>query len=174
MGNEESVFGFAFVQQRLQPNLSRVWWAHLFPPVALLLLLIPLFKLDAPSFLVWPVVLLVDVLAIGLALFTASLVSVAVVLLLTMLVTACWIMKVPAVLTGWTGLLAPAGTPRDIVDKLQKEIAARLLVPETRESLASQGAEPVASTPEQFTAFIRTEMAKWSAVIRQAGLEASQ
>lgn len=77
-------------------------------------------------------------------------------------------------ITGWTGLLAPAGTPRDIVDKLQKEIAARLLVPETRESLASQGAEPVASTPEQFSAFIRTEMAKWSAVIRQAGLEASQ
>lgn len=95
---------FPVVQQRLQPNLSPVWWAHLFPPIALLLLLVPLFKLDAPSFLVWPVVLLVDVLAIGLALFTASLVSVAVVLLLTMLVTACWIMKVPAVLTGWTGL----------------------------------------------------------------------
>lgn len=95
---------FPVVQQRLQPNLSPVWWAHLFPPVALLLILIPLFKLDAPSFLVWPVVLLVDVLAIGLALFTASLVSVAVVLLLTMLVTACWILKVPAVLTGWTGL----------------------------------------------------------------------
>ncbi len=95
---------FPVVQQRLQPNLSPVWWMHLFPPVALLLLLMPLMKLDAPSFLVWPVVLLVDVLAIGLALFTASLVSVAVVLLLTMFVTACWIMKVPAVLTGWTGL----------------------------------------------------------------------
>jgi len=78
------------------------------------------------------------------------------------------------VITGWTGLLAPAGTPQDIVDKLQKEIAARLLVPETRESLASQGAEPVASTPEQFAAFIRAEMAKWSAVIKKAGLEASQ
>ena len=95
---------FPVVQQRLQPHLSPVWWMHLFPPVALLLLLFPLVKLDAPSFLVWPVVLLVDVLAIGLALFTASLVSVAVVLLLTMFVTACWIMKVPAVLTGWTGL----------------------------------------------------------------------
>ena len=95
---------FPVVQQRLQPNLSPVWWMHLFPPVALFLLLIPLFKLDAPSFLVWPVVLLVDVLALGLALVTASLMSVAVVLLLTMLVTACWIMKVPAVLTGWTGL----------------------------------------------------------------------
>jgi len=47
-------------------------------------------------------------------------------------------------------------------------------VPETRESLASQGAEPVASTPEQFAAFIRAEMAKWSAVIKKAGLEASQ
>ena len=78
------------------------------------------------------------------------------------------------VITGWTGLLAPTGTPQDIVDKLQKEIAARLLVPETRESLASQGAEPVASTPEQFATFIRTEMAKWSVVIKKAGLEASQ
>ena len=78
------------------------------------------------------------------------------------------------VITGWTGLLAPTGTPQDIVDKLQKEIAARLLVPETRESLASQGAEPVASTPEQFATFIRAEMAKWSAVIKKAGLEASQ
>ena len=78
------------------------------------------------------------------------------------------------VITGWTGLLAPAGTPRDIIDKLQKEIAARLLVPETRDSLASQGAEPVGSTPEQFAAFIRAEMAKRSAVIKQAGLEATQ
>lgn len=95
---------FPVVQQRLQPNLSPVWWAHLFPPVALLLLLIPLVKLDAPSFLVWPVVLLVDVLAIGLALFSASLMSIAAVLVLTMIVTACWIMKVPAQLSGWTGL----------------------------------------------------------------------
>lgn len=78
------------------------------------------------------------------------------------------------VITGWTGLLAPAGTPQDIVEKLQKEIAARLLVPETRESMASQGAEPVASTPEQFAAFIRAEMAKWSAVIKRAGLEGTQ
>jgi tripartite-type tricarboxylate transporter receptor subunit TctC len=78
------------------------------------------------------------------------------------------------VITGWTGLLAPAGTPRDIIDRLQKEIAVRLLEPETRESLSKQGAEPVASRPDQFTAFIRAEMAKWSAVIRSAGLEASQ
>jgi uncharacterized membrane protein len=95
---------FPVVQQRLQPNLSPVWWMHLFPPVALLLLLVPVMKLEAPSFLLWPVVLLVDVLAIGLALFTASLVSVAVVLLLTMFVTGCWILKVPALVTGWTGL----------------------------------------------------------------------
>ncbi len=78
------------------------------------------------------------------------------------------------VITGWTGLLAPTGTPQDIIDKLQKEIAARLLVPETRESLSSQGADPVASTPDQFAAFIRSEMTKWSAVIKQAGLAASQ
>jgi tripartite-type tricarboxylate transporter receptor subunit TctC len=78
------------------------------------------------------------------------------------------------VITGWTGLLAPTGTPRDIIDRLQKEIAARLLAPETRESLSNQGAEPVASTPDQFAAFIRAEMTKWSAVIKSAGLEASQ
>ncbi len=95
---------FPVVQQRLKPNLSPVWWAHIFPPVALLLVLIPIMKLDAPSFLVWPVVLLVDVLAIGLALFSASLMSIAAVLVLTVVVTACWIIKVPAVLTGWTGL----------------------------------------------------------------------
>ncbi|MDB5812165.1 MAG: hypothetical protein JWN94_4287 [Betaproteobacteria bacterium] len=78
------------------------------------------------------------------------------------------------VITGWTGLLAPTGTPHDIIEKLQREIAARLLVPETRDVMSNQGAEPVASTPEQFAAFIRVEMAKWSAVIKQAGLEASQ
>ena len=78
------------------------------------------------------------------------------------------------VITGWTGLLAPAGTPRDLIDRLQKEIAVRLLAPETRESLSSQGAEPVASTPDQFAAFLRAEMTKWSAVIKAAGLEASQ
>ena len=47
-------------------------------------------------------------------------------------------------------------------------------VDETRESMTKQGAEPVASTPDQFAAFIRSEMAKWSAVIKAAGLEASQ
>ncbi len=95
---------FPVVQQRLQPNLSRVWWAHLFPPVALLLLLIPLFKLEAPSFLVWPVVLFVDVLAIGLAIVTASLASIAIVLLLTMLATLCWVLKVPTELAGTSAL----------------------------------------------------------------------
>jgi len=64
-------------------------------------------------------------------------------------------------------------TPSSI-DRLQKEIASRLLAPETRESLSKQGAEPVASTPDQFAVFIKAEMAKWSAVIKAAGLEASQ
>ena len=64
--------------------------------------------------------------------------------------------------------------PVRITDRLQKEIAARLLAPETRESPSKQGAEPVASTPDQFAVFIKAEMAKWSAVIKAAGLEASQ
>ena len=54
------------------------------------------------------------------------------------------------------------------------EVAARLLAPETRESMSKQGAEPVASTPDQFMAFIKAEMTKWSAVIKTAGLEATQ
>lgn len=86
---------FPVVQQRLQPNLSRVWWMHLFPPVALLLVLIPLFKLEAPSFLVWPVVMLIDVVAIGVAVLTGSLLAVFAVFALTVLATGVWMFHLP-------------------------------------------------------------------------------
>ncbi len=78
------------------------------------------------------------------------------------------------VMSGWSGILAPAGTPPEIINKMQQEVARVLLVPETREYLIQQGAEPVASSPEQFAAFIKSETAKWSKVIKAAGLEHTQ
>jgi tripartite-type tricarboxylate transporter receptor subunit TctC len=78
------------------------------------------------------------------------------------------------IITGWTGLLGPAGMPRDAVTHIQAEVRKHLLAPELKETLTKQGSEPVASTPEQFAAFIKAEANKWSRVIKQAGLEYSQ
>ena len=78
------------------------------------------------------------------------------------------------VMTGWTGLFAPAGTPADIVAKLSREVVRVLSLPEIRERMASQGSEAVASTPENFSAFVKAEAAKWQKVIRTAGLEHTQ
>jgi tripartite-type tricarboxylate transporter receptor subunit TctC len=78
------------------------------------------------------------------------------------------------VVTGWNGLLGPAGMSRDVAARLQRDIAKFLAVPEIRESLLKQGAEPIGSTPEQFTAFLNAEHQKWSKVIKQAGLEFTQ
>ena len=73
--------------------------------------------------------------------------------------------------TSWFGLFAPAGTPRDIVEKLNAEIVNVLGMPEVREHLQREGAEPVGDTPNQFDAFFRSEIAKWSKVVRQAGIQ---
>jgi uncharacterized membrane protein len=77
-----------------------LWETQLFPPLALVLVLIPIFRLTETSFAVWPVVLLVDLLAIGLAVLTASLLSVLAVLVLTLAVTGALIFKIPETLTG--------------------------------------------------------------------------
>jgi tripartite-type tricarboxylate transporter receptor subunit TctC len=78
------------------------------------------------------------------------------------------------VVIGWNGLLAPAGTPPEIVNKLSREIGRHLSVPEFRDRMASLGADPSPSTPEAFGAMIRAEAAKWQKVIRAIGLENSQ
>ncbi|MFM9883349.1 MAG: Bug family tripartite tricarboxylate transporter substrate binding protein [Burkholderiales bacterium] len=72
----------------------------------------------------------------------------------------------------WTGIVAPAGTPRAIVDKLQGDIARALHTPETREWLTSQGAVPGGESPEAFATFIKAEHAKWGKVVREAGIKA--
>ena len=71
--------------------------------------------------------------------------------------------------SSWFGVLAPATTPKDIVAKLNAEIAKSLGTPEMKEKLSSQGAEPVGNTPEQFGAFIRAEIDKWAKVVKASG-----
>jgi tripartite-type tricarboxylate transporter receptor subunit TctC len=68
----------------------------------------------------------------------------------------------------WTGVLAPVGTSKEIIARLHGEIVNVLGLPEVKETLARQGAEPASGTPEQFAAFIKAEFAKWSKVITDA------
>ena len=69
----------------------------------------------------------------------------------------------------WLGLVAPAGTPREIVAKLSAETHKALNAPDVKERLLAQGVEPVGSTPEQFAAHIESEMARYAAVVKSSG-----
>jgi tripartite-type tricarboxylate transporter receptor subunit TctC len=73
--------------------------------------------------------------------------------------------------SSWFGLLAPAGTPKEIVNKLQQEIAHSLSTPAVKEKMISQGADPVGGTPEQFAAHIQAETKKWTKVVKESGAE---
>jgi tripartite-type tricarboxylate transporter receptor subunit TctC len=73
---------------------------------------------------------------------------------------------------GWFGWLAPARTPAEIIVRLNREIVRILKLPEMQERLLALGADPVASTPEAFAAFIRSERDKWARVIRHANIRA--
>jgi len=71
--------------------------------------------------------------------------------------------------TAWFGLLAPAGTPREIVNKIRNDVAKALESAEMRERFSGQGALPVGDTPEQFAAYIRNEIDKWTRVVKFSG-----
>ena len=71
----------------------------------------------------------------------------------------------------WYGILAPAGISRDIVGKLQAEIARILVLPEVKDRLAADGADAVGSRPDEFAAYIRAELAKWGKVVKTAGIK---
>lgn len=71
----------------------------------------------------------------------------------------------------WFGLFAPAGTPRSIVQRISVEVGETMRLPEARALLMAQGAEPAPSTPEAFAAFLKSEIAKWSKVIKAAGIQ---
>ncbi len=71
--------------------------------------------------------------------------------------------------SAWYGLLAPAGTPRPIIQAVQLQVTKSLRSPGVQQQLAEQGSEAVGSTPEQFGAFIASEIRKWGAAIKTAG-----
>ena len=70
----------------------------------------------------------------------------------------------------WSGLLAPAGTPQDIIARLYQETVAILRALDIRERLAGDGSELVANSPEEFAVFIRAELVKWAAVVKSTGI----
>jgi tripartite-type tricarboxylate transporter receptor subunit TctC len=72
----------------------------------------------------------------------------------------------------WYGLFAPAGTPRDIVVRLNAETVRALKLPDVRQLMLAQGAEPVSDAPEQFAALVRADIAKWGEVVRKSGAKA--
>ena len=76
--------------------------------------------------------------------------------------------------SGWMGVLAPAATPAPVIERLNATIAKALAAPDTRNRLGALGGEVRASSPAEFAAFIRTEAAKWSKLIKSAGIEAEQ
>jgi tripartite-type tricarboxylate transporter receptor subunit TctC len=73
-------------------------------------------------------------------------------------------------LTSVSGIIVPAKTPRAVIDKISKDLAAILGQPDTREFMAKQGAEPYISTPEQTAAVIKEEVARYAKIIRSAGI----
>jgi tripartite-type tricarboxylate transporter receptor subunit TctC len=73
--------------------------------------------------------------------------------------------------SAWFGLVAPAATPKDVISKLSAETQRIVQLADVKPRLAEQGAEPVGSTPEQFSAHIKSEIAKWGKVIKDANVE---
>jgi len=71
----------------------------------------------------------------------------------------------------WMGLIAPGGTPKPVVDKINKDVVAIIKAPEVREKLGKQLMEPVGSTPEEFRARIEGEIARWGPVIKAANIK---
>ena len=72
----------------------------------------------------------------------------------------------------WLGLMAPAGTPRDIIDRLAAESVAVLTRPDIRETLTKQGADVVTSSPDAFKTLVETDIAKWAKVVQDTGITA--
>ena len=90
-------------------KIDLAWWNHLFPALALVLILMPVFNLSEVSFVVWPLVFCVDLIAIFLAVATGALLSILVVLLLTFVVLGAWMFRIPIELAGLPGSLVLLG-----------------------------------------------------------------
>jgi tripartite-type tricarboxylate transporter receptor subunit TctC len=70
---------------------------------------------------------------------------------------------------GWYGLLAPTGTPADVVARLNAAVIEALKNPELRERFVTLGADPLGTTPQVFSHFIRTELVKWGKAVKDSG-----
>jgi tripartite-type tricarboxylate transporter receptor subunit TctC len=73
--------------------------------------------------------------------------------------------------SSWWGLVAPSGTPREVITRLHGEIHRVIGLQETRAKIAEQGADIVTNTPDQFAAYIKAETAKWAKLIREVGVK---
>jgi len=73
---------------------------------------------------------------------------------------------------GWNGILAPAGTPKPVIDRLNREIVKIVRSPEFNQVLTNEGATPVGNTPAEFEAVIRADVKKWAKIIKDAGIRA--
>jgi tripartite-type tricarboxylate transporter receptor subunit TctC len=71
-------------------------------------------------------------------------------------------------------VFAPSGTPKDIVDRLAAEAAVMFTDPKTREMMTGEGADPIASTPTDFAAFVRAEIKKWDEVGKAANIQPTE
>jgi tripartite-type tricarboxylate transporter receptor subunit TctC len=71
----------------------------------------------------------------------------------------------------WQGMFAPAGTPKFVVDKLGGEVVRMLKAPDIRHKIERDGSDPLGTTPEEFTERVKSEIAKWTSVIKEAGLQ---
>ena len=74
------------------------------------------------------------------------------------------------VVVNWYGLIAPARTPKPVIERIARETSNAMHSPEMTKRLAAEGSEPVGSSPADFTAHIRSEIDQWSRVIKQAGI----
>ncbi|MEO7403272.1 MAG: tripartite tricarboxylate transporter substrate-binding protein, partial [Burkholderiales bacterium] len=73
--------------------------------------------------------------------------------------------------SAWFALFAPAGTPPATISRLNTEVVRAMKLPDVRERLASQGAEPLTSSPEDTGAYVKSELAKWSRVVKASGMK---
>jgi tripartite-type tricarboxylate transporter receptor subunit TctC len=71
----------------------------------------------------------------------------------------------------WFGILAPAGTPRAVIERVHREAVKVLQSTDIRERLRADGADPAASSPEEFAAFLRSETVKWAKVVKAVGIQ---
>jgi tripartite-type tricarboxylate transporter receptor subunit TctC len=72
--------------------------------------------------------------------------------------------------TAWYGILTPAGTPRDIINRLNAEWITIAAMPDTREKMEKAGVEPTSTTPEQYSELIKAEIERWAKVVKEANI----